>query len=554
MTCWGRRSAIGRSQAVFLLLACCYQEGASGSPHARSPGNWVGRRRVSFRWPAMIGNLAWLTSHREPRRAKGYSCGIPVSSSGMRDRAKPRNRQPVEPSTPRRAAFPPMDGVDCESNGRCARRSPSVTLLPTRSGDQIGDRRTGGQHGIIRGPILDLVVENPLRDGRNSDRAAGGARCAGWILRGEIKRLVSGGHRAGGRGRNAGVVASCAVDELRRSILLITELDDRVIHAEPGWRLYRNDHRHKGPTIHQIPGRIRQHLCHPHFRSLVVQPLLAIQNPGVVGQERVVLEAVDHTQPRSGAHKSASGSPEVVRRLIERELDNRVCRVPYIPDANVIPCTQRTSAMDAAASACGRDDAWTIDVDLSHRAPRIEFPGRPHNTVGVRSCRARADTGTGPAHVDQRMRSATRTRSHQLAVDRHASRRAIDPRSRIAKRVIDIYWSRGRSRFVKLSCYQGVSRFVLAPLNWNIVECADGLVGRGICARWVWMVASIESPRVAKDSGERRFCSHVIDASGLIWRGVRKGHTEHAGHIAYLRLVSKRPPPNRLAPVWQGGG
>src|ERR1039458_2292153 len=58
----------------------------------------------------------------EPRRAKGYSCGIPVSSSGMRDRAKPRNRQPVDPSTPRRAAFPPMDGVDCESTAGGAGR------------------------------------------------------------------------------------------------------------------------------------------------------------------------------------------------------------------------------------------------------------------------------------------------------------------------------------------------------------------------------------------------------------------------------------------------
>src|ERR1017187_5435661 len=152
----------------------------------------------------------------------------------MRDRAKPRNRQPVDPSTPRR-------GVSAHGwSGLRIERPVCAPLTqcnasPYRSGDQIGDRGTGGQHGIIRGPILDLVVENSLRDGRNSDRAAGGARCAGWILRGEIKRLVSGGHRAGGGGRNAGVVASCAVDELRRSILLITELDDRVIHVEARW-------------------------------------------------------------------------------------------------------------------------------------------------------------------------------------------------------------------------------------------------------------------------------------------------------------------------------
>src|ERR1039458_5288527 len=544
MTCWGRRSAIGRSQAVFLLLACCYQEGASGSPHARSPGNWVGRRRVSFRWPAMIGNLAWLTSHREPRRAKGYSCGIPVSSSGMRDRAKPRNRQPVDPSTPRRAAFPPMDGVDCESNGRGARRSSRGTPLPTRSGDQSGDRRTGGQHGIIRGPILDLVVENPLRDGRNSDRAAGGARCAGWILRGEIKRLVSGGHRAGGGGRNAGVVASCAVDELRRSILLITELDDRVIHVEACWRTYRNGPRHKGPTSYRIPWWIRQVLRHPHFRSLVVQPLLAIQNPGVVGQERVVLKAIDHTQPGSGTHKSASGSAVVVG-AVQSVLDDRIRSVPYVSDANVVPHTQWSSTVDAGASTCWPCDSWTIDVDLAHRAPGTEFPGRPHNTVGVRSCRARADTGTGPAHVDQRMRSATRTRSHQFPID-------CDDTT-VSKRVIGIYHG-GRSRYVKLSRYESVSRFVLAPLNWDIVKCADGLVRRGICARCVWMVASIESPRVAKDSGERRFRSRVIDAGGLIGCHVCKGQTEHAGYEAYLGLVSKGPSINRLAPVWHGGG
>src|ERR1022692_4034295 len=30
--------AIGRSKAVLLLLACCYQEGASGSPHAQESG------------------------------------------------------------------------------------------------------------------------------------------------------------------------------------------------------------------------------------------------------------------------------------------------------------------------------------------------------------------------------------------------------------------------------------------------------------------------------------------------------------------------------------
>src|ERR1039457_575754 len=92
----------------------------------------------------------------------------------------------------------------------------------------------------------------------------------------------------------------------------------------------------------------------------------------------------------------------------------------------------------------------------------------------------------GPAHGGQRIRSATRARSHQFPID-------CDD-STVSKRVIGIYHG-GRSRYVKLSRYESVSRFVLAPLNWDIVKCADGLVRRGICARCVWMVASIESPR-----------------------------------------------------------
>src|ERR1017187_1689268 len=62
--------AIGRSKAVLLLLACCYQEGASGSPPARRPDNWVGRRRVSFRWPSndrepCLVDFPWRTAARQ---------------------------------------------------------------------------------------------------------------------------------------------------------------------------------------------------------------------------------------------------------------------------------------------------------------------------------------------------------------------------------------------------------------------------------------------------------------------------------------------------------
>src|ERR1035441_1244239 len=201
--------------------------------------------------------------------------------------------------------------------------------------------------------------------------------------------------------------------------------------------------------------------------------------------------------------------------------------------------------MDAAACTRRPRNSGAIDVDLAHRAPGTEFPGHAHNTIGVRSRSVGRDTSAWSAHVNQRMRSATRTRGHQFPIDCDYTT--------VSKRVIGIYHG-GRSRHVKLSRYPSVSRFVLAPLNWDIVKCADGLVGRGVCARCVWMVASIESPRVAKDSGERRFRSRVIDAGGLIGCHVCKGQTEHAGYEAYLGLVSKGPSINRLAPVWHGGG
>jgi hypothetical protein len=181
--------------------------------------------------------------------------------------------------------------------------------------------------------------------------------------------------------------------------------------------------------------------------------------------------------------------------------------------------------MDATTGTGGRNYSGTVDIYLTGSAAGMAFSSCSCKAIRVRSGCTGANTGAWGTHVYQRMRSATRAGGHQFTVDRNGT-----ARSEGVVRIGYQTWRCGIKLRLAGDCRK--NRFVLSTLNRQIIECADGLVGRSICSSRIRMIARIESPGMAIDPRERGLRGDIVYTRGgrsraivgrdLIWRNVGK--------------------------------